>query len=526
MRRIGGVQFDVADSVPVSARRKEAAQVEPQDIEAEQALLGACLAMPAAIEAVLPIVQPGDGYFYRPSHNLIYAAIVDLHKRQDEVDVISLAGELGRRGLLEKVGGKALIFSLTALCPVASRAAHYAERVAEVAAERVALRAAEALVVAIESHDQAVIDKAYEDIGAARERARGRGYGARSFVVLHREDVTLSRPMPIIPGRMFRGSLAVIGGRQGDGKGKVKRDLWARATRGGPWPFGDNRKFAPLTVIDLDAEDDPGEVIFPEYDAAGADYERLHVVHCCKDGMFPKLSDAKQLEQLEALIGNLRADIISIDPVSHFFPGVKFNEAESVVAALSPLMRLAQRTRSLIVPFVHFAKGTTNDALAKFLGSGQWTAIARSALGVVEDPDNHDEDRERRQLWTVKCNIAPKRERKPWGFEITGDSEGHVRVAWDGGPATTSEADAFRLESRRKSSDSKESKARAWLMDFLSDGKMWRSAVLCEKAAGEGHPGWAISKALKNNAEFVQKPLGHGYKQGTTVEWGLASALQ
>lgn len=242
--------------------------------------------------------------------------------------------------------------------------------------------------------------------------------------------------------------------------------------------------------------------------------------------MFPKLSDPQQLEQLEALIRDLRADIVSIDPVSHFFPGVKFNEAESVVAALSPLMRLAQGTRSLIVPLVHFAKGTTNDALAKFLGSGQWTAIARSALGVVEDPDNHDDDRERRQLWTVKCNIAPKRERKPWGFEITGDADGLARVVWDGGPATSSEADAFRLESRRKSSDSKESKAKVWLVDFLSDGKMWRAAALCEKAASKGHRGWAISKALKNNAEFVQKPVGHGYKQGTTVEWGLASALE
>lgn len=510
----------------MSARPKEAAPVEPQDLEAEQSLLGACIAMPAAIEAVLPIVQPGDGYFYRPSHNLIYGAIVEMHKRQEEVDAVTLVGELDRRGVLEKVGGKTFVFGLPGLCPVASNARHYAERIAEVAAERAQLRAAEALKVALEGHDQAAIDKAYEYLDATRDRARGRGCGARSFVVLHREDVTLSRPVPIIPGRMFRGSLAVIGGRQGDGKGKVKRDLWARATRGGPWPFGDSRNFTPLTVIDLDAEDDPSEIIFPEYDAAGADYERLHVVHCCKDGMFPKLSDPQQLEQLEALIRDLRADIVSIDPVSHFFPGVKFNEAESVVAALSPLMRLAQGTRSLIVPLVHFAKGTTNDALAKFLGSGQWTAIARSALGVVEDPDNHDEDRERRQLWTVKCNIAPKRERKPWGFEITGDADGLARVVWDGGPATSSEADAFRLESRRKSSDSKESKAKAWLVDFLSDGKMWRAAALSEKAAGKGHSSWAISKALKNNAEFVQKPVGHGYKQGTTVEWGLASALE
>lgn len=234
----------------MSARPKEAAPVEPQDLEAEQSLLGACIAMPAAIEAVLPIVQPGDGYFYRPSHDLIYGAIVEMHKRQEEVDAVSLAGELDRRGVLEKVGGKTFVFGLPGLCPVASSARQYAERVAEIAAERVQLHCVEALKASIESRDQVAIDKAYENISSARDRARGHGYGARSFVVLHREDVTLSRPVPIIPGRMFRGSLAVIGGRQGDGKGKVKRDLWARATRGGPWPFGDSRTFAPLTVID------------------------------------------------------------------------------------------------------------------------------------------------------------------------------------------------------------------------------------------------------------------------------------
>ena len=65
-------------------------------------------------------------------------------------------------------------------------------------------------------------------------------------------------------------------------------------------------------------------------------------------------------------------------------------------------------------------------------------------------------------------------------------------MVWDGGPATSSEADAFRLESRRKSSDNKESKAKAWLVDFLSDGKMWRVAALSEKAAGKGHSSWAI----------------------------------
>ena len=220
----------------------------------------------------------------------------------------------------------------------------------------------------------------------------GASWGEKTFLVLRRPDVTLSRPVPIIPGRAYRGSLAMIGGRQGDGKGKVKHDLWARATNGGPWPFGDTRKFKPLTVVDIDAEDDPGQTIFPEYDRAGADYDRLHVIQERKDGMFPDLTDPRQLEQLEELIGDLHADIVSIDPVGHFFSGIKYNETESVIAKLSPLMRIAQRTRCVIVPVTHFNKALSADALAKFLGSGQWTAVARSANAVVLDPNNKDDE--------------------------------------------------------------------------------------------------------------------------------------
>lgn len=510
---------------PPAARTPPGPQDATLGIDATHSMLGAMLINPQAANAVFDMIDDSD--FYYDSHRIIFRTLRAMRADGEPIDQVTLSSRLQRAGLLEKAGGKAAIHTLPELCPTAVNVRQYAETVRETANLRALTRIGQELLADVSGngHSAAALVERHQDRlrGLAERTASTDG---KRFVLRDPRKATPSRPVALIPGRVFRSSLTVVGGRQGDGKGKVLRDLAARATRGGPWPFGSAELFEPLTWLDLNAEDDFEEVIVPEYIAAGANLERLKVVNSRQDGLFPNLADPAQRRQLEELIGDLHVDVVSIDPVSHFFPGVKINEAESVIASLSPLMQIAKRTKTAIIPVTHFGKAMTADALSKFLGSGQWTAVARSALGVVLDPGNEDEDRERRQLWSVKCNIARRRDRLPWGFEIVENADHRAVIAWDANATTTSEAAAFNLEGRRKSPDSKEAKARAWLTEFLADGKMWRSTVLCEKAAPEGHPGWAITKALKNNTEFVQKPVGLGYKQGTCVEWGLASALQ
>ena len=494
-------------------------------IDACESMLGAMLVTVGAIPVALRIVDDDDPYL--PKHRLILAAMRSLYGAHQGVDETTLCAELERKGALKDSGDKKYVCSLRQLCPVAGHVRHYAETVREMASLRELAAAGQELAADVSRNGRSsadLVSRHQERLRTLTQRTASSD--GKRFVVLDPREAKPSRPVALVPGRVFRGGLTIVGGRQGDGKSKVMRDLAARATRGGPWPFGSPECFEPLIWLDLSAEDDYEEVIVPEYIAAGANLDCLRIINARQDGLFPKLSDPAQLRQLEELIVEMDADVVAIDPVSHFFPGVKINEAESVIAALSPLMQVAKRTRTAIIPVTHFGKSMTADALSKFLGSGQWTAISRSALGVVLDPDNQDPNRERRQLWSVKCNIAKRSERQPWGFEIVEGKDKRAVVAWDAQPAITSEAAAFNLESRRKGPDSKEARAKAWLLTFLADGKLWRSAVLCDKAATEGHASWAVMKALKNNPEFVQKPVGHGYKQGTTVEWGLASALQ
>lgn len=78
-------------------------RLPPQNIEAEQSVLGSLLLDRDAVLKVSAFLRPED--FYRQSHSLIYKAILDLHERRQPADMITLCDELERRGQLDEVGG-------------------------------------------------------------------------------------------------------------------------------------------------------------------------------------------------------------------------------------------------------------------------------------------------------------------------------------------------------------------------------------------------------------------------------------
>lgn len=111
---------------------------QPQALEAEEHVIGAMLLSKKAITAVADSVARED--FFRESHGLIFQAALDLDERGGPVDAITLADFLEERGELEKVGGRGRINVLAAIVPDASRAAHYAGIVREMATCRGLIR--------------------------------------------------------------------------------------------------------------------------------------------------------------------------------------------------------------------------------------------------------------------------------------------------------------------------------------------------------------------------------------------------
>jgi len=113
----------------VPAPSEDFGRQPPQDVAAEQAVLGGMLLSKDAIADVLEKLRPSD--FYRPAHQNIYDAILDLYARGEPADAVTVAAELDRRGLLRRVGGAPYLHTLISTVPTAANAGYYAGIVAE-----------------------------------------------------------------------------------------------------------------------------------------------------------------------------------------------------------------------------------------------------------------------------------------------------------------------------------------------------------------------------------------------------------
>ncbi|MER7837201.1 replicative DNA helicase [Streptomyces sp. NPDC096040] len=104
-------------------------RVPPQDLDAEQSVLGGMLLSKDAIADVVEILKGHD--FYKPAHETIYQSILDVYAKGEPADPITIAAELTKRGEINKVGGASYLHTLVQTVPTAANAEYYAEIVHE-----------------------------------------------------------------------------------------------------------------------------------------------------------------------------------------------------------------------------------------------------------------------------------------------------------------------------------------------------------------------------------------------------------
>ncbi|MBC5805541.1 MAG: replicative DNA helicase [Candidatus Eremiobacter antarcticus] len=109
-------------------------RIPPQNLEAEQAILGSLMVDRELVPIVSEIVQKSD--FYAPHHATIYDALTALYERGEPIDKVSVSEELSRRKLLDEVGGVEFISQLLNAVPTSASAEYYARLVAEKAVLR------------------------------------------------------------------------------------------------------------------------------------------------------------------------------------------------------------------------------------------------------------------------------------------------------------------------------------------------------------------------------------------------------
>lgn len=158
----------------------EANRIPPHDIEAEESVLGALLLDPEPIFKVVNLLRPED--FYREKNRWVYEACLSLYEREEPLNEVSVAHELGRRGRLEASGGSAFLSQLITQVPTSVYVENYSQIVRRLSMMRQLILTADQIA--------AIGYEAPPDAEAALDRAEGllfqlrRGGEFRDFVPL------------------------------------------------------------------------------------------------------------------------------------------------------------------------------------------------------------------------------------------------------------------------------------------------------------------------------------------------------
>ena len=155
-------------------------RLPPQDLNAEQSVLGSMLLNKDAIADCLEAVKSHD--FYRPAHELIFDAVLDLFGRGEPADAITVADELGKRGDLTRVGGQAYRHQSIQSVPTAANAGYYAEIVHERAVLRRLVEAGTRIVQMGygqgEGDIDEIVNRAQAEVYSVAEKRGGEDYHA------------------------------------------------------------------------------------------------------------------------------------------------------------------------------------------------------------------------------------------------------------------------------------------------------------------------------------------------------------
>lgn len=128
----------------------------PQNIEAEQAVLGAVFLSPDALADAMEFVEAKD--FYRRAHQLLFQAMIDLNDDGEAIDVLTVNNRLEMNNQLDDVGGVAYIAELASSVPTAANVGYYAKLVTEKAVLRRVIAAATNIITQAKEQDEPVAD--------------------------------------------------------------------------------------------------------------------------------------------------------------------------------------------------------------------------------------------------------------------------------------------------------------------------------------------------------------------------------
>ena len=154
-------------------------RMPPQDIQAEQAVLGAIFLDPEEINNAMEVLEAPD--FYQRRHQLIFSAMVALFDRGEAIDVVTLKAELEKANGLEDVGGISYLVELSQITPYAGSLSFYAKIVKDKSVLRALIHAANQIATSGFQQDEdvsSIVENAERTILEVAENRNSGGFQA------------------------------------------------------------------------------------------------------------------------------------------------------------------------------------------------------------------------------------------------------------------------------------------------------------------------------------------------------------
>ena len=217
----------------------------PQDLIAEQSVLGGMLLSKDAISDVVEILRERD--FYRPAHELIYDVIIDLYGRGEPADAVTVSAELAKRGDIARAGGAPYLHTLISSVPTAANAGYYAKIVRERAIMRRLVEAGTKIVqlgYTVEGDVDEAVDQAQVEVFQVTERRTSEDYVQLSTLLPQALDeieaiskgvgiegvMTGFRDLDKLTNGLHPGNMIVLAARPAVGKSTLGLDIARQAS--------------------------------------------------------------------------------------------------------------------------------------------------------------------------------------------------------------------------------------------------------------------------------------------------------
>lgn len=456
----------------------------------------------------LPTVSPGECFLPHVSEILTLAN--ELHGQGVAPTVINIWEELQKRGRDGDVCGSEGLGTLIQLMNERPDVLHLTDWAAVIRStymQRETLlrfRQAEQRL-----QDGCELVEVLEIVDDLRNGLRSRGTSSHGLEVLNVHELEPKSIDWIWYGRLAKGMLTMEIGDPGHGKSQLTCYISACVTTGRAWADG-SPGIRPRSVIMLNAEDLPAEVIRPRLDAAGADVRKVKLVGSMltvtdgKKGRKSRLLSLKEdLRRIELLIDEIGdVGLIVVDPISAYCGGTDSHNNQQVRELLTPLKELAEKHSICVLAVSHLNKGGGANSTYRSSGSLAFTAAARCVLLVAPDVD----DESRKLLLQGKTNIS--RRIPGLAYRIAETMNQVPYLAWEEGPVELDADGYLRLQAAKShhdadADDSQLGEAVAFIREQLAAGPILSTEL---ESAAKVH-GIAVRTLNRARKEIGVKPL-------------------